>query len=128
MKQTEMTIQPGTRLAVNVLARDGRSAGITVEIRYTAEQEFKLFAHSVELCNGPEGCQPLIHCEIVTPDEAMVRAKADPDGYANSADFVEPSLAEMLAEIFGGNVYTVNKNVYTVDEHGIRPLKPKKNN
>jgi hypothetical protein len=122
MKQTEMTIRPGTRLAVDVLARDGRSAGITVEIRYTAEQEFKLFAHSVELCNGPEGCQPLIHCEIVTADEAMVRAKADPDGYANSDDFIEPSLTEMLAEIFGDNVYTV-------DEHGyFHPLKPKKNN
>jgi hypothetical protein len=67
--------RPGDKLVIEVLGRDGKSGGALVELRYTKDQNFRLYLHSEETCYGPEGCQPLVEFDLVHPAE---KAKAKP--------------------------------------------------
>jgi hypothetical protein len=113
---TELQITLGQNAVINLVDDQGQDlgGGLYVEVRSTKSGAVEIYIHSPELC--ADGCEPFVQAFIGDAKAEEERKEAD-QAKANFSAF-----AESLAKELG----ITDMPVYVLDEHGIRPLNPKK--
>jgi hypothetical protein len=115
-----LNINLGQQGVIDLVQPDGSPVGngLTLDVRTTAKGHVQIFIHTQDTCNGPDGCQPMF--------EAFIGEAAKEKHEQDLADAVAARAA--LKEFIEGLAKDAGIPVFVMDEDGLRPFDPKKQN